>query len=311
MKALKLRSKMEAPAIFVDAGNLFSDDRFVADQLAAEVMTKNKWVVKGYNDFRHTAANVNYNDLPYLATMLKKDGYGDRVKQFPFIKRLVSANVVPADDQLVAPDPYVIREVVLKRGAAGKKLKIGIVGFTEARPMGGDIYAGYKIENPFEAAKRILPDLKQKVDVVVALAYMPLVDAQRLATENAEIDTVIGARKASSLDEPQHFSNATITYAFDQTKYLGELRYFVKPDGSIEKQSNRFVIMDEAIPNDRDAQQIVNDAHTEFTNDQSKTARLAPERHPGALQSRWRLPEPALALPALFAPYRAKGGRKG
>ena len=260
------------PTLFVDAGNLFSDDRFTANQLPAEVMTKNKWVVKGYGDFNHDASNISYNDLPYLAELLKKDGYESRLQEFPFIERLVSANLQPADDQHRAPSPYFIREITLKRGAPGETFKIGVVGFTEGKPLMANeaeyLYAGYRIEDPFAAAKRILPELKQKVDFIVALAYMPQDKAQRLATENPEIDTILGARQVNSMDEAQHFNRATITYAYNQTKYLGELRVYVKSDRSIENQVNRYVGLDSNIPDDPGALEVVTNAHTEFTNEQ-------------------------------------------
>jgi 2',3'-cyclic-nucleotide 2'-phosphodiesterase (5'-nucleotidase family) len=272
IKAFKHRSNLEVPTLFVDAGNLFSDDRFTANQLPGEVMTKNKWVVKGYGDFNHDAANISYSDLPYLAELLKKDGYDSRLQELPFIERLISANLQPADDQHKAPTPYVIREITLKRGDPGETLKIGIVGFTEGKPLMGNeaeyLYAGYRIEDPFAAAKRVLPELKQKVDFIVALAYMPQDKAQRLATENSEIDTIIGARQVSNMDDPQHFNRATITYAYNQTKYLGELRFYLKGDRSIENQINRYVGLDANIPDDPRALEIVTDAHTEFTNEQ-------------------------------------------
>jgi 2',3'-cyclic-nucleotide 2'-phosphodiesterase (5'-nucleotidase family) len=242
-------------------------------------MTKNKWVVKGYGDFNQDVANISYSDLPYLAELLKKDGYEQRVQDLPFIERLVSANVQPADDQHKAPVPYVIREITLKRGDPGKTLKIGIVGFTEAKPMMGTetlpVYAGYRVEDPFEAAKKILPELKQKVDLVVALAYMPQDKAQRLATENTEIDTIIGARQINAMDEAQHFNRATITYAYNQTKFLGELRVYVRSDGSIENQVNRYVALDSNLPDDPDALDVVTNAHTEFTNEQKVNTEAA------------------------------------
>jgi 2',3'-cyclic-nucleotide 2'-phosphodiesterase (5'-nucleotidase family) len=74
IKAFKQRSNTEVPTLFVDAGNLFTDDRFSANELPTEVMTKNKWVVKGYGDFHHDAANISYIDLPYVGQLLKKDG---------------------------------------------------------------------------------------------------------------------------------------------------------------------------------------------------------------------------------------------
>ena len=280
IKAFKHRSNTEVPTISVDAGNLFTDDRFSGfNQLPAEVMTKNKWVVKGYGDFHHDAANISYVDLPYLGELLKKDGFDKRVEEYPFIERLVSANIHPMTDQHRSPAPYVIRETTLKRGAPGKKLRIGIVGFSEPKPTGPNateiVYAGFRIDDPFEAAKKILPELKQKTDFVIALAYMDLASAQRLATENPEIDTVIGARQTSQMDEPQHFNRATITYAYNQTKYLGELRIYVKGDGTTENQINRYVALDSTIPDDPSALDVVTAAHTEFTNEQNTSATAA------------------------------------
>lgn len=280
IKAFKLRSNLEVPALFVDAGNLFTDDRFVADQLPAEVMTKNKWVVKGYGDFHQDAANISYSDLPYARELFAKDGFDKRVEENPFIERLVSANIQPTDDQHRAPNPYFIREVTLTRGIPGKKLKVGIVGFTDAKPTGPNqkefIYAGYRINDPFEAAKKIIPELKQKVDFIIALAYMTQDMTQRLATENPDIDTIVAARQINNQNEAQHFNRATIVYAFNQTKFLGDLRVYMRPDGSIENQVNRFVGLDSDIPDDQSAVDTVTAAHNEFTNLQREVTTAAP-----------------------------------
>jgi hypothetical protein len=276
IKAFKHRSNLEVPTLFVDAGNLFSDDRAIGDQLSAELMTKNKWVVKEYGNFQHDAANIGYPDLPYLGELFKKDGYDKRVEEYPFIERLISANIQPVDDQRRAPAAYVIREITLKRGAPGRKVRIGIVGFTEAKQIGmtekQTVYGGFRIDDIFEAAKRVLPELKQKTDFIVALAYMPQDLAQRLASENPEIDTIIGARQLNSLEEPQHFNRATIAYAYNQTKYLGEMRVYVKSDGTVENQVNRYVALDSSIPDDLVALEAVTSAHTEFTSEQTKSA---------------------------------------
>jgi hypothetical protein len=96
--------------------------------------------------------------------------------------------------------------------------------------------------------------------------------AQRLATENPDIDTVIGAKQISSQEEAQHFNRATIVFAYNQTKYLGELRYYLNGDGKIENQIRRFVELDSTIPDDPQAAETVAAAHSEFTNEQNKTA---------------------------------------
>jgi hypothetical protein len=294
IKAFKNRSNIEVPTVSVDVGNLFTDDRFSANQLPAEVMTKNKWVVKGYGDFHHDAANISYGDLPYLGELLKKDGFDKRVEELPFIERLVSANIHPMNDQLRGLAPYVIREVTLKRGTPGKKLRVGIVGFSEPKPTGPNasetVIGSFRIDDPFEAAKKVLPELKQKTDFIVALAYMDMASAQRLASENPEIDSIVGARQTSTLDEPQHFNRATITYAYSQTKYLGELRVYLKGDGTLENQINRYVPLDSTIPDDPSAVEVVTAAHTEFTQEQNAHAASA-------------APKPSLLIGGTDSPY--------
>ncbi|HLG16001.1 MAG TPA: multiheme c-type cytochrome [Blastocatellia bacterium] len=239
-------------------------------------MSKNKWVVKAYGDFHHDAANVNSADLPYLGELFKKEDFDKRVEEFPFINKLVSANVRPIDDAHLAPVPYVIREITLKRGVPGHKIRIGIVGFTESMPIGPNpdnretVRGAYRIDDPFEAAKRVLPELKSKTDFIIALAYMPIDMSQRLATENPEIDTIIGARQINNTEDVQSVNRATIAYAYNQTKHLGELRVYVKADGSIENQVNRFVALDSDIPDDPAAVEVVTTAHNDFTNEQNK-----------------------------------------
>jgi 2',3'-cyclic-nucleotide 2'-phosphodiesterase (5'-nucleotidase family) len=277
IKAFKHRSNLEVPTLFVDAGNIFTDDRYNGVELPAEVMTKNKWVVKGYGEAHHDAANLSYPDLPYLAELFKKDGYDKRLEEYPFMQRLISANIRPVDDQHRTPLPYIIREITLKRSAPGKKIRVAIIGLTEAKPSGPngqkqDTIAGFKIEDPFAAAKKTIAELKGKADYIAVLAYMAQDGSQRLASENPEIDTIIGARQVSSMDDPQHYNRTTIVYAFTQTKYLGELRVYVRSDGTVENEINRYVALDSSIPDDANALETVTAAHTEFTSEQSKSA---------------------------------------
>ncbi len=258
-------------------------------------MTKNKWVVKSYGQFLFDAANISYSDLPFLTELFKKEDYDKRAEEMPFMEKLVSANIQPINDLYRAPAPYVIRDVTLKRGASGKKIKVGITGFTDLRlnTMGvkENIYAGYQINDPFEAAKKIIPELKQKVDIVIALVYMDQAMAQRIATENPDIDTIVGAKKIHNREEPQHFNRATIVYSFDQTKYLGELRYYLGGDARIENQVQRFIELDDKIPDDPQAAATVTAAHQEFTNDQNKQAQKTPATtKPTALETNFNSP---------------------
>src|ERR1700759_288207 len=226
IKAFQQRSSMQVPTLTVDAGNLVTDNRYTGGDLPAEAMTKKQWVLKAYDKF-YEAANIGYNDLPYLTEILKKDGYDKRVSDYPFIERLVSANIQPTDDAHKTPQPYVIREVTLNRQTPGKKLKVAFVGLTQGKPNNPSnqqdlVYAGYRVNDVFETARRVIPEAKQKADMIVVLAYMSPDMVQRLASENPQIDTIIAAKQSNSINEPEHFGSATVTYAFSQTKNLGE-----------------------------------------------------------------------------------------
>jgi hypothetical protein len=283
IKALEVQSNDQGPVIFLDSGNLFSDDRYVNAQLPAEIVSKNRWVTKAYGDFGQEAANITYNDLPFLAWLMKKDGFDKRTEEFPFTKRLISANIHPTDAGLGAPEPYIIKEVSLKRGDPGGKLKIGIVGLTDMKPDGtsaiGQI-AGYQIEDPMQAAKRVLPEVKKKADYVIVLAYLPQEKLQALASQNPEIDTIIGGKQNTSMGDPSHFNKATVTLAYTQTKYVGELRIFVDQDGKVTKQVNRYVALTDAIPDDPMAADEVASAHNDFTAAQTKAAQDAAASQP-------------------------------
>jgi hypothetical protein len=283
-RALEVQSNNQAPVVYVDAGNLFSDDRYVNGQLPPEIAVKDRWVDKGFGDFGQDAANIAYNDLPFVAWLMNKDGYDKRLADLPFTKKLTSANIHPTDPNLQAPVPYVIKEVTLKRGDPGGKLRIGIVGLTDSKQEGqtGSIsqIAGYRIEDPLEAAKRILPEVKRQADYVIVLAYMQQDKVQALATQNPEIDTIIQAHQSTNMGDPLHFNRATITSAYSQTKFMGELRVFVNSDNQITKQANRYISLDDAIPDDPAAADVVSSAHNEFTAEQTKAAQDAAAAQP-------------------------------
>jgi hypothetical protein len=284
IRALEIQSNNQSPVIYVDAGNLFSDDRYVNGQLPAETVVKNRWVDKGYGDFGQEAANIGYNDLPFLAWLMNKDGYDKRIAEFPFTKKLVSANIHAIDQNLQSPAPYIIKEVSLKRGDPGGKLRIGIIGLTDQKTEGPGVtasqIAGFEIEDPVVAAKRVLPELKKQADYIIVLAYMGQDKAQVLATQNPEIDTIIAAHQTTNMGEPLHFNNSTITFAYSQTKFMGELRVFVDASGKVVKQANRYIGLDDGIPDDPAAADEVASAHNDFTNEQTKAAQEAAAAQP-------------------------------
>jgi hypothetical protein len=73
-------------------------------------------------------------------------------------------------------------------------LRIAIVGFLDSNVVTEPYRRALKdlrIEDPFEVAKRILPDLEKKSDLIVALLHFNLVDIEKFLTANPRIQLAI------------------------------------------------------------------------------------------------------------------------
>lgn len=219
-----------------------------------DIEIQNTNAIKAYGQYPFDAANVSFHDLPVLAQYLKVENQKTAPVEMPFLKSLVSANLIPeADQKTHAPvQPYVIREVKTPRAPKGK-FRVGIVGFSEPSPMQG---TGYVWRDPEVAAREVLPKLRKQVDLVVVLAYMPLDKAKAFASQITDTDVVIAAYGQSYVSPIEKIGETNFLVSFFETKFLGELRIYLGPKGAI-RYDNRFVVLDAQIPDDPNAAKLV------------------------------------------------------
>jgi predicted CXXCH cytochrome family protein len=269
----------QVPILQVDAGHFFSD-AVGPKGMATDVRIKNDWMLRGFHSLKLAAANVSYRELPYLSIVMASTGYAQRVKDFPALDSLVSANVTPADATRHGFKPYVIREVSGKRIGA-KPIRVGIVGFT-AVPSGAKIQKGrwiaegFAIEEPVAAAARVIPEVRAKCDLLVVLAYMDRDTAKKLGTTVPGIDAIIAAQQFGVFNGVDEAGDAVVAYASNQTKQLGELRFYrdeKSPDAAIANYIHRDIPLDAAIPDDAPMLKLTYDARADFTRAQ-RDARL-------------------------------------
>ncbi len=264
----------------VDAGNFLSDDLSLP-AMAAEARTKNEWVLKSFDQFKFGAANASHRDLPYLAELMKKSAHAENVKRFPFLNRIVSANVVPASPDVVAFKPFLIEE--LKGGRLGAKpLRVGIVGVNELQGAAGSVVAGYKILDPIETLKTLLPDLRKKVDLIVVLAYATREDAKKLGAQTTGIDLVLAAHQLPLFNAVDEAGDAVVGYVANQTKWLGEFRLYRAADSkdtAISSYIHRDVPLDNALPDDPIAAKVVADARAAFSKQPPATGAVPAHSH--------------------------------
>lgn len=221
------------------------------------------------------AINLSPRDLPYVTRhVLPPEQLAQKRARLPMADALVSANIVPAiGSGLTPPKPYLIREVrggrIPERPGVGAVLRVGIIGLTDRAPSKG---LGVVIEDPFQAAKKIVPEVAKQADVVVVLAFLPMPEVYRLAAVVKGIDLVIGNSEGAYVPDSKRDGQAFVVFSPMQTKSLGEVRIYLNQDGSIRDYANRYTSLDHVIPDDPAAAKIVAEAHAAFTEAQKREA---------------------------------------
>lgn len=263
--ALSSQVNGEVPIVEVDAGNFLSDE--INYKAAAEdPRIKNEWVLRAFDNYHVAAANVSQRDLPYLTELMASTAYKENLKRYPFLSRIVSANVTPASAAVQPFKPYVVEEIRGKRLGA-KPLRVGIVGVSEKPAVAGSPTSGYTISDPVEAAKRVVPELRKTCDLVVVLAYADRDVAKRIGSEAPGIDIIIAAHQFPLFNSVDEAGDAVVAMVASQTKWLGELRLYTSKDSkgpAISNYLHRDVPLDQVIPDDAGAAKLVQGARAAF-----------------------------------------------
>jgi hypothetical protein len=258
------------PALVVDSGNSFTAEANAHGGLRPDVQAKDDWILKSYDDFRVDVINVAAPDLRYVSTLLAKPEYLRRVGAQPVLKRLISANTASDPASALSLQPFVVRDLPA-RDAGGKPVRIAFVGLTAP---GGETPRGFKLSDPLETARRVVPEARKQADVVIVLGYLNPEEASRLATQVAGIDAIIAGNSQSDgayFTPPLTAGQTLILFTPYETRMLGELRAYREAAGKYSLRT-RFVSLDETFPNDATAARLVDAAREaeENTRSQSK-----------------------------------------
>ena len=187
----------------VDAGGLFAAQGKPGDE------ARNRAMLEGMTRLGVAVVNLSPGDARVLPTL------GAR----PKLPALISANVrgnAPA---------YVVRA-----GAQGQR--IAFVGVS-AMPLPEE--PGVTVEDPKAALRRLIPELKQKADSIVVLAYMPNQDVVSLAANFPELDAIVSAYEHQGAAVPYQIGHAWIMQAEYEGKFVGFAGLEFGPDRRVAK----------------------------------------------------------------------------
>ncbi|HEU4391275.1 MAG TPA: multiheme c-type cytochrome [Blastocatellia bacterium] len=235
--------------ILVDSGNFLSDDQTAHGILRADAAAKNEWVLKAYDQFRVDALNLSAHDLFFLAPLMQKKLYAERVRIQPVFHRMISANVRMSSPGLVNPEPFIVQEVV-ERGSS-RKIRVGITGALSPVEAGGATVPSLRVTDPVAALSPAVSELRRKTDVVIALVHMKTDEAIRVAREVKGLDVMI-AGNGELFTPPIRIGQTLVVFAPSEARMLGEIRFQRNAEGTLQAKE-RFVSIDDQIPDDSEA----------------------------------------------------------
>lgn len=232
--------------LLADTGNLFSEDYSKHGDTRVDGVVKNEWMLKSHDKYFVDAVNLSAMDLRFFAKLLTKKEFAARSENQPVFKRFISANILSNAPDSTQLAPFIIREIPQSNSA--KLLRVGFIGLSE---IGAFTPKGFKVIDPIEAAKRVLPEVKSKADVIIVLARMKADVAARLAREVPGIHVIIAG--TGELFTPSFKLGETlITFTPYEARFVGELRFYKDAQGKITFR-DRFISLDEGVSDDAEA----------------------------------------------------------
>ncbi|HHX62715.1 MAG TPA: LysM peptidoglycan-binding domain-containing protein [Epulopiscium sp.] len=175
---------------------------------------------------------------------------------------LIAANIIKADGSSLL-SPYVIKEV--------DGIKIAIFGLSTpetAFKTSPNNVIGLTFEDPSVAAQRMVDELKDKADVIIALAHLGLDESSTyrsdiVAEKVTGIDLIIDGHSHTTLEEGKLVNGTLIAQTGDYDKNLGYVDLQIK-DGKITEKKARLIKYEDAkeIESDEEVLKLFADVDT-------------------------------------------------
>ncbi len=174
-------------------------------------------------------------DVPLETTLEQRSAMG-----FP----LLGANLVAPDRDEPILEPF----VVIERGG----LRLAVLGLVTPETRTGSTFgslAAARFADPVATARRLVPELRARADVVIALSHNGLDEDRALARAVPGIDVVVGGHSHSVVEAPVRAGGAIIVQAGSDGRFLGRLDLEVGP-GGVRLLGGRLVPVTPDLPSD-------------------------------------------------------------
>lgn len=161
----------------------------------------------------------------------------ERLAGFPFL----SANIYEKGTQRHGFTPYIIKNI--------GPLRVGILGLTVDNVPEisfGTSSSRFDFRDPVAAASAIIPELKKKSDLIIALTHIGYYDTPSdeteedipegdilLARKNKDISVIVGGHSHTKISKMTTDGNTIIVQTESASRYLGRLDLMIEKSGKI------------------------------------------------------------------------------
>lgn len=256
-RSAKIKEAREADSKiqYCDAGNFLSGTPEVDS-------SKGEITVAAYNHMGVNAVNVSERELA-----LGLDAFRAAKKKADF--EFVSANV-RANGSLLT-DEYVIKRV---KGA--RVAYIGLCGSKDVMRIDSTkLPAGVSIDDPMTAARRVLPGIRDKADLILVLSTCGDQTDSLIAKEFPFVHAIIGGRSyRANEDAPWQLGETRVVRAQRDGRTIGRLDFQFGQDAAIAKVAAKRITMETTDPSDEEMLSLIRESIPEFVDNPQDGVRI-------------------------------------
>lgn len=198
------REKGANNVLLVDGGDTIGDDLLGN-------LTKGEAMIRLMNAVGYDLMALGNHDFDYRAD---RTAELQRIAQFP----MRGANVLGPDGKPFGGEPYLIKTI------GGVRLAILTLGYHNTAKTGSPKNVeGLTFGNGIEAARRMVPQLRQLAELVVVLSHQGSKVDRELAKQVGGIDLIIGAHSHDEIAPPEQVNGVWLAQAMSDGTMLGQL----------------------------------------------------------------------------------------
>ena len=215
-----------------------------------------EYTAKALYKMKYEAINIGERDffqrVDFLTELYKK-------YDLPFI----SANIFKSDGRTLLFPPYVIKKLngFQHKGRKIPTIRVGIFGvvFKRYQIVIDKNEPQLVVGDPLIEAKKVVSELKDKCDIIIALAHTRYPQLKSLANDLKDIDIIIGCHDPIQRPQPEKYGDTIVIVGGNRGQYIGDLQLEFDKAKNIINHSGKVIALDESIKDDPDMLKLVRD----------------------------------------------------